>query len=573
METMRGIPIFPGIAIGQVFLMDSEDYRIPQRCISENEESINSEKKRYLAAIDRAIQELKEIENSTSIKDIAIIFQGHRYIIEDPGLQEEVLEKIEKFFYSAEYAVSHVMWKHRLKLKSLEGEYYSRRLSDLEDIENRLLRHLLGEQKEDLKSLQAPVVLVAQDLAPSETAVLPLDKILGLAIDRGGRTCHSAIVARTRCIPAVVALSDCSAQVCGGDTIIIDGREGKVIIRPDQETLDIYLKVQDREKLHQQRQRKLASLPTETIDAYHITLRANIEDNAEVEIAVANSASGIGLYRTEFIYISTPDPGEEDQYNIYRSALQKLDGQKLVIRTFDLGADKDFCEGTSYEQNPFLGCRSIRLCFENPAMFKTQLRAILRASAFGNAEIMFPMISSLEEVQKAKAILEETKRELAQENIPYKSDIKVGIMIEIPSAALIADLLAPEVDFFSIGTNDLIQYTLAVDRINDRVAHLYKSAHPAVFRLVKNVVDVAQAHRVKVSACGEMSSEICYLIPLMGLGLREFSLSPGVIPEIKEYIRSVTMNQAIKVARQVLLCRTHEEAVHYLNRQIPTLSY
>ena len=574
MEIKKGIPVFAGVAIGEAFLLDSEEYRIPRQQIAKNSAAVLREKDRYINAVAKAIEELKEIENSTAhMRDISIIFQGHRFIIEDEGLQNEVFYKIENDYYTAEYAVSYIMWTHREKLKAFESEYYTRRISDLEDIKNRLLRHLLGTDKEDIKRLQKPIVLIAKDLTPSQTATLPGQNILGLAIDKGGRTSHAAIVARTRGMPAVVALGDCSSRVLGGDKVIIDGRKGVVIIRPDEKTLEQYIKIQNQETLRKKKLQGLLSLPIETIDGYTITLRANIEDHSEIIHALNKGALGIGLYRTEFIYVANPNPDEDVQTNIYKQALKDLNNQKLIIRTFDMGADKTFGMEHEFsgEKNPFLGCRSIRLCLEKADMFKIQLRAILKASIYGDVDIMFPMISSLEELLQAKLFLEEAKQELKEKNIPFNEKIKVGIMIEIPSAALIADILTKEVDFFSIGTNDLIQYTLAVDRINERVAHLYKPAHPAIFRLIKSVTEVARKNRTKVSMCGEMASEITYLIPLLGLGLREFSLSPGVIPEIKALIRSITMHHAVQVAQKMLSCQTHDEAIEYLLSEIPAV--
>jgi phosphotransferase system enzyme I (PtsI) len=571
METKKGIPVFGGIAIGEAFVLTSKAYRILKRFIPQEPAAIQTEKDRYRHAIQSAIDELAAIEQSTAhSKDISVIFQGHRLIIEDASIEHEVMDRIENSFYTAEYAVYNVMWWHRRKLKVLKNEYASRMLSDLEDIEHRLLRHLLGGQPEDIPSQQKPVILIARDLTPSQTALLPLDTVLGFAIDRGGRTSHTAIVARTRGIPAVVALGNCSTDVCSGDTVIVDGFEGSLIIQPDTATLSHYSEIQHQQTVRKTKIFRLRHLPTETVDGFSITLRANIEDHTEVKIAIDNGAAGIGLYRTEFIYVSHPDPREEVQFEIYRQAISDLQGHKLVIRTFDLGADKMGGEELN-EQNPFLGCRSIRLCFEKMDVFRAQLRAILRASALGDIDVMFPMISSLEEVLQAKAILAEVKAELARENIPFNHNIKVGIMIEIPSAAIICDILAREVNFFSIGTNDLIQYTLAVDRINERVAHLYKPGHPAIFRLMQRVVEVARANHVKVCVCGEMSSEICYLIPMVGLGLREFSMSPAMIPEIKDVIRRFTRYHAAEVARRVLACQTHEAALEYLNEEVVAL--
>ncbi len=566
MKIRKGVPVSTGVAIGPAFVLDTESYRIPQITIPLDQ--IANEQERYLQAVKKAAEELKKIEEATqNMRDISIIFQGHRFIAEDPETQKEVFEKIETGFCNAEYACSQVMWRHRQKILAFSNESFAPRLSDLEEIENRIMRHLLGTKRESLNSLQTAVVLVSHDLTTAQTATLPQDKVLGIMTDTGGRTSHTAIVARTRGIPAVVALGNATSEICGGDTVIVDGTKGVIIIRPDEETLERYKRVQQENLIRHQKLSQLKNLPAQTLDGYNITLRSNIETPSEVKIVLATSSRGIGLYRTEFIYINKPSASEEDHYETYCEAIQLLGTRKLVIRTMDLGADKNFgVFDDLFEDNPFLGCRSIRLCLENITLFKTQLRAILRASVLGNVDIMFPMISSLEELLQAKAILTEVKAELKAEKIPFRPDIKVGIMIEVPSAAIMADILAREVDFFSIGTNDLIQYTLAVDRSNERVAHLYKPAHPAVFRLIQQVVQAGKQYGVKVSVCGEMAGEALYVIPLIGMGIRELSLSPGLIPEIKEVIRSTTIRKAAGLAKEVLACHTHEEALEKLLR-------
>lgn len=581
MEVKQGIPVAFGVAIGQAWVLTDQHYQIPKYNIAP--QYIRREKERYLMAVSKSIQELEKLEDdlqkttpqdpqqSKKIHDISLIFRGHRFIISD--LQREVLDKIERELINAEYALQQIMLLISPRIQAPRTNNFKKNQSghsaDFEDILNRLLRHLLGRDLQSLANLDQPVILVARDLTPSETAVLPQDKILAFVTDLGGRTSHAAIVARTRGIPAVVGLRSATVQIASGDYVIVDGSSGIVIVEPNDTTKDKYRLAQQQANLRRQQLQKLIQLPAETLDGHKIQIRANIEEPNEVAVAIANGAEGIGLYRTEFIYVQNHNPDEETHLNAYRIAQQHLGGNKLIIRTLDFGADKDFgLEDFQGEHNPFLGCRSIRLCFQRIDIFKKQLRAILRASAYGDIEIMFPMISSLEEVIKAKQILAEVEQELQQQNIPFNPQIKVGIMIEIPSAAITADLLAKEVDFFSIGTNDLIQYSLAVDRINPRVASFYKAAHPAIFRLIKNTIDAAKANNIKVSMCGEMSSEFVYVIPLLGLGLRDFSVSPGVICNLKHLIRSITMRQAIQISQQVMSFRTHEETIEYLNHTL-----
>ncbi len=568
MEVKRGIPVSPGVAIGKTLVIKNHLFFIPKHSITPAQ--VENERARFLQAVHRSIQELEELEhNAQHLRpDVVVIFQGHRLIIVDPLLQSEVIRKIQNDLINAEYAVSQVLEDIQKQIGSLDNEYQKERVMDFVDIQKRLLNHLMGSTGEDLQQLKEPVILVSKDLTPSETATLPLNKILAFVTDLGGRTSHAAIVARTRGIPAVVGLGSASIQIRNGDKAIVDGRSGYVIISPEEATIEKYWNIKAEEEIRKKRLQKIKDLPVETLDGYRINLFSNIEDPEEIPSAISNGAIGIGLYRTEFIYLHSPNPDEETHFKTYRKAIQYLGGKKIIIRTLDFGADKDFgLNDFQGERNPFLGCRSIRLCFEKTDIFKTQLRAILRASLLGDVDIMFPMISSLEEVIRAKEILEETKMDLRKEHIAFNNDIKVGIMIEIPSAAITADLLAKEVDFFSIGTNDLIQYTLAVDRINPRVAPLYKPAHPAILRLIKRTIDAAYDNRIKVGMCGEMSSDL-YIVPLMGLGLRDFSVSSSVLPEVKEMIRNTTMREAMKISEKVMDFSTHDETIEYLNSKL-----
>ncbi|WP_372368490.1 phosphoenolpyruvate--protein phosphotransferase [Candidatus Uabimicrobium sp. HlEnr_7] len=565
MEIQGGVAVTPGITVGKAFILDREQPIIKQQFIRQDKKSIENEKQRYLKAQEKAIKELKKIEKQTAdTKDISIIFCGHRLILEES--QQEILHKIEHHFFKAEYAVHHLMQTYQDHLSSREGELYSRRLSDLKDIENRLLKHLTCSKNYSYKLLRKPIVIIAKELTPSQTALLPLNKIVGIITNTGGQTSHTAIVARTRGINAIVGLGEGTNSIFADDTVILDGFTGNVIIRPTQKTLAKYKKLQQKQKKSVASLQKIKAFDTETKDKESIHLLANIENPSEVETALAQGAKGVGLYRTEFIYVNHSHPNEETHYNAYTQALRKLANRTLIIRTLDLGADKDFGLFRTIEDNPFLGCRSIRLCFKYEHVFRVQLRAILRASVHGNLSIMFPMISSVEDLRKAFDVLQSVKNDLRKENIDFAQNIPVGIMIEIPSAALTCDLFVSDVDFFCIGTNDLVQYTLAVDRCNENVASYYKFAHPAVLRLVNHVIQTGNKHSVKVSICGEISKEM--ILAFIGMGLKEFSLSPYSILEVKKMICGMTLQQAQRIAKRVLQYTNHEDTVKYLCKKV-----
>ncbi|HVY62142.1 MAG TPA: phosphoenolpyruvate--protein phosphotransferase, partial [Planctomycetota bacterium] len=441
--------------------------------------------------------------------------------------------------------------------------------------EKRIHKALSGQHGEELKHLKESVVLIARDLTPAQTVHLDREKIAGFATDAGGSTSHTAIVARAAKIPAIVGLSNVTGQVAAGDVVIVDGTRGKLIVNPDEATLKDY---RAKEKAFIEFERDLAELrdlPAETLDGHKITLLANIEFPSEIPDAIANGAEGIGLYRTEFLYVDNPEPDEETHFRAYRDAVRACEGRPLVIRTLDLGADKFLDSMIRVEPNPFLGCRSIRYCFQRIDLFKTQLRAILRASADGPIKLMLPMISSLSEVRKAKLVINDVMDDLEREKILFDPKVPIGIMVEVPSAALLADFLAEEVSFFSIGTNDLVQYTLAVDRVNEKVADLYQPSHPAVLRLLLSVIEAGVKHGVDVSMCGEMSGEVKYTRPLIGLGLRNFSISPGSIPEVKQMTRATTLRGAVEEAETIFGFRDSKQIDNALRekarRVIPQL--
>jgi len=568
MFKVHGIAASPGVAVGPAFVLDAEGVRIHRRSIKP--EDVAHELERLDAAVDYALREVEETQKMLTEKigeDYAEIFAVHKRILEDKQLKEKIAKFIQDELCSVEYAVSRILRGYSKALRAIEDSYLAQRVADIDDIERRLLRALLGQKQEDLSHLAEPVIVIARDLTPSQTASFDQRKVLAIATEAGGRTSHSAILARALQIPAVVGLGQFLEEVSGDDIVIVDGREGVVIVNPDEETLTEYEERGRHITLFERRLvSELRDLPAETLDGRKITLLANIEFPSEIPQALEHGAEGIGLYRTEFLYVeSNQAPTEREQYEAYYSTIKQLDGRPIVIRTLDVGADK-FWSGPA-ERNPFLGCRSIRFCLRHINIFKTQIRAILRASAFGNVSIMFPLITSLEELLQAKSVLEEVKAELRNEGVPFNEDIRVGIMIEVPSAALTADLLAREVDFFSIGTNDLIQYALAVDRNNATVAHLYSPVHPSILRLLKSVIEVGEESGIRVAMCGEMSGEINFVILLVGLGLREFSVSPAVIPDIKKIIRSITYEKAKRIAAEACSFTNAAETLEFLKKK------
>jgi phosphotransferase system enzyme I (PtsI) len=582
METRKGIAVAPGVVIKDAFVMESEGYRIPRHLIKEDE--IDQELTRLKEATTLAWKEIESLENSVSKNlgsQIGSIFATHKLMLQDKLLLREFSEKVIQNKFSAEYAVTLVLRIYIKKFESVDDPYLSARVGDIYDIEKRLLKNLLGEKREALKNLTKEVIVVAHDLSPSQIASLDTTKVKGFITDLGSRTSHAAIVARALGIPAVVGLGTATVDVFGGDRVIIDGNRGVVIVRPDEETIKEYQSIEEDFHVFEEKlSSELKDLPAVTTDGREISILGNIEFPRDIGPSLSQGATGIGLYRTEFLYLGSKDtPTEDEHFNAYSQSIEKLGKDKpIIIRTVDLGGDKFFPANNEVELNPFLGCRSIRYCLENPDVFKSQLKAILRASALGNVKILFPLISSLQELRKAKDIVKEVLEDMNQNGIDFDENIEIGIMIEVPSAAMIADDLAKEADFFSIGTNDLIQYTLAVDRNNEKVAQLYSPAHPAILRLLKMSIQAAEANNIKIGICGEMGGEIEYTILLLGLGLREFSVAPAIIiPEVKKIIRSVSYENAKEVAETVCTYNDPAETIEYLRNIareiIPELIY
>jgi len=571
MEIKRGIAVSPGVALGPALVLDTESFRIPQRFVGT--EHLAGEAARLREALKQAAAEARANQAAISDKlgrQYGAIFEAHAHLIEDPALAGEIESLIIQRGFAAEYAVSRVMRQHAKTLESIDRGHFATRAVDLFDIEKIVLRNLLGQRREQLQHLQEPVIVLAHDLTPSETAILDPQRVFAFATEAGGRASHTAIMAGALEIPAVVGLGRFVTDISGGDLVIVDGNHGVVILNPDEETRERYEKTRRSHLSFETRLGELRDLPAETRDKVRVWLHGNIEFPQEATHCVARGSDGVGLYRTEFLYLGKQaDPTEADHLEAYTTVLRLLGSQPVVIRTLDLGADKFATSPLANpdERNPFLGVRSVRLCLRNLTLFKTQMRAILRASALGDVRIMFPMVSTILELRQCKMILAEVKEDLEEEGIAFNRKLPVGTMIEVPSAAIMADQLAREVDFFSIGTNDLIQYTLAADRTNEGVAYLYNPGDPAVLRLIDLVVKAALKHKIEVNVCGEMSGEPIYTLLLLGMGLRQLSVTPHKIPEIKKIIRSVSLDEAKQVAQEVMCLETPRDVNNYLREQ------
>ncbi len=572
MEIKRGIAVSPGVAIGPALILDTEWFRIPQRHVVANLR--DAEVKRLNLALQAAAAEARQTQESVSAKlgnQYGAIFSAHALLLSDPTLAREVETLIREQLFATEYAVSRVMRRYAKALEGMRDGYGPARVADLFDIEKRILSHLLGQKREQLHDLSEAVVVLSHDLTPSETANLDPKFVHAFATEAGGRTSHTAIVAGMLEIPAVVGLGSFLTDVSGGDLVIVDGNKGILILNPDEETRARYEETRHTFRHFESGLEQLRDLPAETRDGTHVALHGNIEFPQESAHCLDRGAAGVGLYRTEFLYLGkTDDPTEGEHFDAYLTVLRTLGPTRpVVIRTLDLGADKfqPRWEPLQHERNPFLGLRSVRLCLRNLTLFKTQMRAILRASAFGDVRIMFPMISTLLELRQCKMILAEVKEDLDDEKIAFNPRIPVGTMIEVPSAAILAEQMAREVDFFSIGTNDLVQYTLAADRNNAAVASLYSPGDPAVLRLIEIVVKAADKANIAVNVCGEMSGEPQYTMLLLGMGLRHLSVTPHNIPEIKKLIRSVTVPECVAVAQEAMRLETARDVNNYLREQ------
>lgn len=577
MLVRRGIAVSPGVAIAKALVLGTETFRIPHQFVGA--EAVESEVRRFQnahAAVSEEISSHEQLAAEHLGKQYGAIFGAHLQLLTDPKLNAEIEQLIREKYYAPEFAASRVLRKYAKMFQSLGNRYMAERAADLFDLEKRLLRQMLGQRREELSNLTVPVIVIARNLTPSETASLDRKHVLGFATEGGGRTSHTAILAGALEIPAVVGLGRFLPDVTTGETLIIDGNRGEVIISPDEPTLERYRDQVARRRELDERLQSLANVEARTKDDERVLVMGNIEFPDEVEHCTNRGADGVGLYRTEFLYLqSDREPTEDVHYQAYCRVIDACAGRRVVIRTLDLGADKipgSFREQFNDTPNSPLGLRSIRLSLQNLPVFRTQLRAILRAAVRGDVWIMFPLVSTLLEFRQAKMILAEVMEDLADEGIEFRGDIPVGMMVEVPAAAMMAEEFAREVDFFSIGTNDLIQYTLAVDRADTSVATLYSSGDPSVLRLIRLVVEAAQKRSLPVTVCGQMSSDPKFLPVLLGLGLRQISVAPHALPEIKALLRQITVAQAEEITQRAMAFDLARDVENYLRGELKKLA-
>jgi len=551
----QGVPASPGIARApvHVFSIESDDvvkYQIDAAHVPDEIARFET------ALIQTRVQILEmqqQIAEAIGAKD-AGIFDAHLLVVEDQTLIDEVLRKLEADRCNVEFVFQEVASRYVESLSKIDDPYLRERALDIQDVTRRVIRNLQGKSARPFLSVDKPHLLVAHNLTPSDTATMNREQVRGLALDLGSRTSHTAIMARSLGIPAVVGLHDATEILETGAPALIDGYTGLLIVHPSEKTLLEYEEIERQKGAIAESLTRLRETKSTTRDGRHIVLSANIELPEEVDAVLGNGAEGVGLYRTEFLYLNqTALPTEEEQYAIYHTVAKRVSPDPLIIRTLDLGGDKLAANiESSDELNPFLGWRAIRFCLENLPLFKTQLRAILRASVYSNVKMMFPMISGLDEVRRALQIVEECKNELRFEGKNFNESLEIGIMIEVPTAAIMADLLAREVDFFSVGTNDLIQYAVAIDRTNERVAHLYEPSHPSVIRLLKMVADAAHSNDIWVGVCGEMAGEVLFTPLLLGLGMDELSAGATLVPRVKSAVQRLTTTECRQLLEEVL---------------------
>ncbi len=562
-QRFEGIAVAPGIAHAEVIIHQREIEDIP--CWTVRPEEVPAEINRFETALIATRAELLEMQQriarSIGTSD-ASIFDAHLLVVEDRTLIDEVLRCIATDGENVEFAFHKIANRYCKSLEAIDDDYLRERVVDIEDVAQRVIRNLLGKTEDDsAPSLDRPHIRLAHDLTPSDTAIIDRQYVLGFATEAGSKTSHTAIMARSLNIPAIVGLHDICARVTPGSPLLIDGYRGILIVDPTPDTLATYEAFRAERDEVDERLELIRDTVSTTSDGARIILSANIELPGEMDDVIKFGSEGVGLFRSEFLFLHGETlPDEETQFGVYRDVAERCQPHSVIIRTLDIGGDKDFSGiGFPEEANPFLGCRAIRFCLQKPAIFKTQLRAILRASAHGDIRIMYPMVSGITEFREANAILTECKDELRREGQAFNEDIHVGITIEIPSAALTADILAAECDFFSIGTNDLIQYTIAVDRINDHIAHLYKPTHPSILRLIRMSADAARANNIWIGVCGEMAGDILLTPLLLGLGIEELSTSPSLVPRVKKAIQSLDLAACQELVGKALGATTADE--------------
>ncbi len=568
MSLKRGIGVSSGVVVGNAAVLETEETRIQRRIVPESlvAHELNLLDRAFESARSEVALECEEFASRAGA-ELSDIFGFHERWLADPKPHKEISFSIESKLYSAAYAVSVFMRRYRRRFQEMGSPYLQERAKDALDIERRLLHHVSGETHHELEELDEPVIIVAHDLTPSQLVALERTKrLLGFATDSGGPTSHTAIIAAGLGIPAVVGLEDITTQVSGGDTLVVDGLHGVVVINPDASQQAEYAAQAEHLREVRETLNELRDLSAETTDGETIELLGNIEFPSEVEACLDKGAAGIGLFRTEFLFMQGgPLPTEEEQFEAYRDAVEGVNGRPLVIRTMDIGGDKFRPDvPREIERNPFLGLRSIRYSLQNLSLFRPQLRAIVRASAHGDVRIMFPLISRIMELRQAKFVVSLVMEELEEEGYEFKNPLPIGVMVETPAAAICARELARETDFMSIGTNDLIQYTLAVDRTNERVAQLYTPADPSILRLIRGVIREGARAGVPVSLCGEMAGDPLFTILLTGMGLRTLSMAANNIPRVKKIIRSISLADAERVKRRVLSFETEREVLNYL---------
>jgi phosphotransferase system enzyme I (PtsI) len=571
MEVLRGIAVSPGLVIGRIFLLEDEQRRVVRRFTPASNSA--EEAARVKVALETSVADLQAVKQRAEDEmgsEAAKIFLFHIGVLQDPSLRDPIFERIENERMAAEHAVEMTFADWARRFAGMGDSAFTTKVNDLEDLRNRVLGHLMGEHNRTLDELKHQAVVVADDLTPSQAAGFNRDLVQAFVTDRGGRTSHTAIVARALNIPAVVGLRGVAKAAEEDQTIIVDGLEGVVILDPTDEQLDRYKARQARMERRQTVWKEQAGEPSVTTDGVHIRLMGNIEFPDEIAHVLEVGGEGVGLYRTEFLYLtSDTEPSEEQHYDAYRRCVEQMQGRELVVRTVDLGADKYTQHRFEQpERNPFLGNRSIRYCLSDLPMFKRQLRAILRASAHGPLKIMFPLITTVQELRQAKSIVRDVMEDLAEEGVPFDRDVPMGMMVEVPAAAVIASSFARDAAFFSIGTNDLVQYTLAVDRTNEHVADLFTAMHPAVLRLVRDVMRGAKSRQIPVSCCGESAAELDFAVLLIGLGVRTLSVGSYSIPQVKKLVRSVSAEECTRIARRALSLESPSDVTAYVRERV-----